>query len=259
LVNLIVFTAGVAMGLVKDTAAHWDATHPDLTVSMKPGGSVDLVRDVAAGAECDLLISADDSIIKDMLMPAYADSYTIFAGNKMVIAATDGYTISSDDWKEKLLAEDATFFHFNPYGDPGGYRAVMSILLADKYEEGLTDKLMNHPGHLGMDPSTGMRNAPPFKYMFGYYSGPASRGMSFAELPAVMDLSDDDLADVYATAKFPVDDDHTVTGTPIAHALTIPLASEKKAAAEEFAQMILDTDLAGYHFLPRYAEIQWHY
>ena len=247
--RLHVFCAGVSMKLVQETAKKWDTLHPELPVVVTPGGSVDLIRDCLAGDPCDVLISADDAIIRTMMMPEHADGCRIWAGNKMVVA---GEGITSENWEEKLLAPDATFKHHNPYGDPGGYRAVMTMLLADEYKPGLADRLMNHPGHIGMEKNAGpFGNMKEAKYEFMYYSGAKASGKNYAELPAVMDLSDPALAAAYAKVCFSVDDDNTVTATPIAHALTIPKTAVHKEAAKEFAGMFLAIDKASAGFLPR--------
>jgi ABC-type molybdate transport system substrate-binding protein len=248
--ELKVFSAGVAMGVAKDTAEKWNSTHPEFPVKLTFGGSVDLIRRVLAGEDCDILILADNTIIENMMMPDVTGGYVIFAANKMVIAATPGNSIDSDNWREKLLAPDAKFMHMNPYGDPGGYRAVLAMLLADKVEEGLSEKLMNHPGHIGMDPTLTRENMPPFNYMFTYYSGAKKRGMVFAELPAIMDLSDEALNDVYSSVSFAVDEEHTVKGSAIFHALTIPYAAKNPVQAKEFADQFLASDFNAYGFSP---------
>ena len=247
--RLHVFCAGVSMKLVKETAEKWNALHPELPAVVTPGGSVDLIRDCIAGEPCDVLISADDAIIRSMMMPKYADGYRIWAGNKMVVI---GEGINAGNWEEKLLAPDATFKHHNPYGDPGGYRAVMAMLLADMYKPGLTDRLMNHPGHIGMEKNPGLFSfLKEAKYEFMYYSGAKLSGENYAELPAVMDLSDPALADTYARVSFSIDDENTVTAEPIAHALTIPKTAVHKEAAKEFAGMFMAIDKTAAGFLPR--------
>lgn len=247
--RLNILCAGVSMRLVQATAEKWNEIHPELPAIVTPGGSVDLIRDCIGGEPCDLLISADDAIIHSMMLPEYADGYRIWAGNKMVVVGED---INAGNWEEKLLAEDATFKHHNPYGDPGGYRAVMAMLLADFYKPGLTDRLMNHPGHIGMEKDPGpFGNLKPAKYEFMYYSGAKMSGRNFAELPAIMDLSDPALAGEYARVSFAVDDKNSVTATPIAHALTIPRTALHKEAAKEFAGMFLAIDKEAEGFLPR--------
>jgi len=248
--RLHILSAGVALNLAREAAEKWNDLHPELPAIVTPGGSVDLIRECIAGDDpCDVLISADDSIIRTMMTPKYAEGYRIWAGNKMVVTGGD---INSGNWEEKLLAPDATFKHQNPYGDPGGYRAVMAMLLADKYKPGLSERLMKHPGHIGMEKNPGpFGNLKEAKYEFGYYSGAKSRGLNFAELPAVMDLSDPKLADTYSTVSFAVDENNTVIATPIAHALTIPNASAHREAAKEFAKLFLALDKEKAGFPPR--------
>ena len=248
--TLQIFTAGVTMGVAKKAVQRWNLDHPERQAELIPGHSVDLLRRIIAGERCDVLISADDAIIDSMLMPQYAKGYRIFAGNRMVVA---GEGINSENWIEKLTDPKATFVHNNPYGDPGGYRAVMAILLADKVQPGLTDKLMNHPGHIGMDKNADHRpgEGPEADYTFTYGSGAASRGLDYAVLPVVMDLSDEALADVYGKVSFAVDEQNTVAGTPISHALTIPAGALYPAEAKEFCKLFLKTDFAAAHFIEK--------
>lgn len=256
--ELKIFSAGVAGQLAAKTVEAWNARHPQTPAALTRGGSVDGIRRLLKGEEFDLLILADDGIIQSMMMPKYTDGYYIFAGNKMVVAAAEGREINSENWPEKLLAPEAKFMHMNPYGDPGGYRAVMAILLADQVQPGLSQKLMDHPGHIGMDPNLPAGERPKFDYMFTYYTAAKGRGMVFAELPREMDLSDDSLAELYATAEFQVDDDNRVKGSPIAHALTIPLAAKNRKLALEFADSFLANDFAAAHFSPRGRAVgQW--
>lgn len=247
--RLHIFCAGVSAKLVRAIADKWNEIHPELPAIVTSRGSVDLVRACISGKTCDLLISADDVIISSMMLPEYADGYRIWAGNKMVVLGED---ITAENWEEKLLAEDATFKHSSPYADPGGYRAVMAMLLADSYKPGLTDRLINHPGHIGMDKdSDSFSDLRQAKYKFMYYSGAKMSGENFAELPTIMDLSDPSLAEEYAKVSFAVDDKNIVTATPIAHAFTIPKATLHKEAAKEFAKMFLAIDKEAEGFLSR--------
>ncbi len=250
--TLQILTAGVVSSITKEMVQHWNLKHPELQAEMHVGGSVDLIRRVVAGERCDVLILADDTNIPDMLMPKWVDGYTIFAGNSMVITATPGNDINSQNWKEKLLAPDAVFGHKNPYGDPGGYRAVMAMLLADQVETGLSDQLMNHPGHIGMDPHLTPKELPQPQYEFGYRSGAVVSGKPFAELPSCMNLSDPAQKENYAKVSFSVDETNTVVGAPIAHALTIPKTAQFPEAARAFAKQFLSVDFASRGFLPRH-------
>ena len=251
--TLNIFSAGVAKKVVSATIEKWNALHPELPAALTVGGSVDLIRRSLSGDPCDLLILADDKIIDSMMMPEKAVGYIIWAGNRMVIAANPGYDISSENWKEKILAPDATFDHHDPYADPGGYRSIMSMLLADKVEPGLSDKLLSHPGHFGMpeDPS----DMHEIKYCFDYYTRALDRNAPIAKLPAIMDLSRDELAGIYAEVGFDLDTETRIPATPINHALTIPSAAEHHNSAKEFAKLFMDIDFPSYGFIPRHAVI----
>ena len=251
--TLNIFSAGVARKVVNDTITKFKDNNPQLDINLTVDGSVDLIRRCLKGEPCDLLILADDKIIDKMMIPDAATGYIVFAGNRMVVAANEGYEINTDNWKEKLLASDATFDHHNPYADPGGYRSVMSMLLADSIDPGLSEKLLNHPGHFGMgnDPE----NMPEIKYCFDYYTRAAGRGAMIAELPEIMNLSSDDLADEYAQVNFAVDENNTITATPINHALTIPATAQNPVESKKFAALFLKSDFESYGFVKRYSTV----
>ena len=195
------------------------------------------------------LVKETDAIIRSMMVPEFTDGYRIWADNKMVII---GDEINNENWEAKLLAEDAAFKHNDPYGDPGGYRAIMALLLADKFKAGLTELLMDHPGNISMEKSTGpFGNLKPAKYHFMYRSGAIASDKNFAELPDIMNLSNPALTEEYSQVNFAVDEKNTAIATPIAHALTIPGAALHKEQAKEFARMFLEIDKESQGFIPR--------
>ena len=249
--RLQIFTAGVAKDIIQNIVKIWNEQHPQLQADMYSDGSVNLIRKIQNGDPCDVAVIADNTIIESMLMPRLAAGYIIFAGNKMVISAKGSKQITSENWKDVLLAPDTKFAHKNPYADPGGYRGLMALMLADQVEEGLGQKLLEHPGHIGMDPSLTLSTLPPHDFLFEYYSGAASRGAVFAELPAVMDQSDPALAEKYAKVSFAVDAGSSVVCTPSAHAVTILSTSKHQEAAKQFVKLFLETDFSSHNFVER--------
>lgn len=248
--KLIIFTAGVMMGLVKQKAEEWNVLHPDVLAVVYPGGSVDLASRILNGERCDILITADAENIPQMLMPEYASGYQIFSGNAMVILAAPGRDISSDNWKEKMLDPDAKFLHLDPYGDPVGYRAVMAMKLADYAEPGLGEKLMNHPGHLGMDKKVhlNMKQLPEHDYMITYRSAAVKQERPYAELPDEMNLSQERLRKLYEKASFEIAPGRTVSGAPILHAGTILKNCPHQKEARLFWEQFLETDFTAHGF-----------
>jgi molybdate/tungstate transport system substrate-binding protein len=252
--KLNIYCAGVALEAASLAADKWNIEPKNVPVQVTKGGSVDGIRRFLAGEPYDILILADDLIIELMLRPKLVLGYEVFAGNKMVLAANPdkpNLSINSQDWVEKVLAPQTRLYHFDPHGDPGGYRAVLSMMLADQYQPGLTDKLLNHPGRIVQKFNPKSEAKPDFDYFFVYYSMAKSRGLKFAELPPLMDLSMDKYASIYAKAKFKIDEKNTVTGTPIAHALAIPAATKNLVLAQKFSRLFLASDFLAFNFIHR--------
>ncbi len=245
--ELHILHAGCVSKQMKDSAARFKQNHPDVDVILKPGGSVDCIRRLMANERCDLIVLADDAIIQSMMMPDYADGYLVFAGNSMaVMAAKEGATISEQTWKQTLLDPNTTFGHFDPSGDPGGYRAVMACMLADNFEPGLSQKLLEHPGRIVL--KTGQEPRP--QYMFTYLSGARNSGKPYANLPDEMNLSCEELNSLYQTVEFDLGESR-VCGSAISHALAIPFASQNQALAKEFVREFLKTDFAQEGFIAK--------
>jgi ABC-type molybdate transport system substrate-binding protein len=250
---LTILSAGVAGQLVSDVVQRWNVVHPDNPAEFQRGYTVDLARKIIAGEACDFFVSADDTVITAMLIPRYTDECTVFARNRMVLACArpEAEVITKDNWKEKLSSPNTRFAHYNPYTDPGGYRGLMGILLADKVEPGLTDKLMNHPGHIGMDKNLGKDNMPLHDYIFTYYSSAVASGLPFAELPEVINFGNPELESVYNSVCFDSQiggGTFTVKGTYIRHACAILKSGAYLDSAREFKKLFMESDFSGYDY-----------
>ncbi|MDR1608827.1 MAG: substrate-binding domain-containing protein [Deltaproteobacteria bacterium] len=255
--TLKIFTAGVAMGVASQTVDQWNAAHPDSLAQLDKGGSVIGAQKQLSGENFDVLILADDSLFSTMLA-SEVDGYVVFAGNRMVVIATEGRSIDSSDWEDKLTDPQTVFAHFDPKADPGGYRAILSMSLADHYRKGLAQKLLEHPGRLLLDKPGPPGTGPKFDYIFGYGSMAKAKGLIHAQLPEVMDLSQDHLADLYATAHFLIDEKTVIHGSPIAHALAIPKKTARPDLAYEFSKLFLAHDFGALGFCPRAKTVgQW--
>lgn len=248
--NLYILSAGCVLHQVSSTVDQFNATHDDIQAVYSSGGSVKCIQSLKNGEPCDLLISADYALFESMLMPQWADSYYIFAGNSMVLVpSTPGLHINSENWKDVLVNPKTTFGHYDPHIDPGGYRAVMACMLADSVEMGLAKRLLEHPGRIILASSKSEKP----DVMFGYRSASLSKGTQFADLPESINLALPAFNKHYTTAVFDIDNDgkNTVHGSAIGHALTIPFTSKNPKAALQFAELFLENDFASQGFLPR--------
>ncbi|MBQ2697202.1 MAG: methyltransferase domain-containing protein, partial [Clostridia bacterium] len=237
------------------SVTRFEAENNGMVCELEMGGSTGGVKKLLEGEKYDVMILADASNVEQMMMPEYADGYFVWGGNEMVVM---GKGITSENWKEKLLDPAAQLKHMNPFNDPGGYRSVMALQLADQVEPGLADKLLHHPNYKGLDRAQyqGPRKRPaPGEeeegvYRIGYRSMPVATGQDFAALPAQMNLGDPAYESVYQQASFEVDGGETVRGTTILHAIVIPKNAENPEGAAEFARLFLANRFVMHGFTP---------
>jgi len=216
----------------------------DISIHATHSGSVDCVRRLIAGEPCDLIVLADAELIGTMLMPTHADGFYVFAGNSIAIMATsDEATINAGNWIETLLHPLATFGHYDPFFDPGGYRAVMACMLADHVEPGLSKKLLEHPGRMVVVPGS----IPVPQFIFTYLSSAQKSGKPFVILPEEMSLSNDEMNSLYREAVIDLGESK-IYGSPISLALTIPFTARNKELAQKFARKFIQSDFASEGF-----------
>ena len=240
--TLHVLHAGSVTQPINDTITRFK--RDNIAIHATHSGSVDCVRRLIAGEPCDLIVLADAELIATMLIPTHADGFYVFAGNSIAIMETsDEATINAGNWKETLLHPLATFGHYDPFFDPGGYRAVMACMLADHVEPGLSKKLLEHPGRMIVTP--GSKPLPQF--LFTYLSSAQKSGKPFSKLPDEMALSKDELNPLYREAVFDLGESK-VYGSAISLALAIPFTARNKELAKKFAQEFIQSDFASEGF-----------
>ena len=246
--TLHVLHAGVVGPQIKETKERFQNRFPQVEVNACAAGSVDCARRALAGEPCDLLILADYRLIELLLCPQLCDSYRIFAGNRMILQATHGGDkLDKSNWLSILNDPGTKLGHFDPQADPGGYRALFCLQLADYVQPGLGRRLLESKNRRVVDHA----HVSEVDYLIYYYTAAKREEKPFVELPELMDLSSDDLANIYATAQVELADGKTVRGTPISHALTIPKSAKEPEVARDFVDEFLRCDFVAAGFLPR--------
>jgi molybdate/tungstate transport system substrate-binding protein len=275
---LKVFCAGSLTLPFEDIKAGFEADHKNVEVQLEPGGSVTCVQKITeVGEECDVLASADYSLIPNMMMTSdsnYTNWYIIFAVNRMTIAYTDesryADEINSTNWYQILRRSDVKWGFSNPNMDPCGYRSPMVIQLAE-FEYGddmIFEDLIEANSDITVSESNGvyvidanMTDLNPnterlmireksvdlvafvqeggLDYAFEYSSVAKQHGLEYLELPVTIDLSSADYEDLYKTVKIEKTTT-TSTGAPIVYGLTIPNNAPNPTLAEEFVKYIID-------------------
>jgi len=275
---LKVFCAGSLTLPFEDIKAQFEADHTNVEVQLEPGGSVDRVQKITElGEECDVLASADYTLIPSMMMTSdsnYTDWYIIFAVNRMTIAYTNNSRyadeINSTNWYQILRRSDVKWGFSDPNMDPCGYRSPMVIQLAEfEYGDDLIfEDLIEANSDITVSEVNGtyiidanMTDLNPntarlmireksvdlvtfvqeggLDYAFEYSSVAKQHGLVYLELPETIDLSSVDYKDLYKTVR--IRKTTTIsTGGPIVYGLTIPNNAPNPTLAAEFVKYIIN-------------------
>lgn len=126
----------------------YEKVRPDVNVEIEGHGSIQVIRQVTElGDKADLLMVADYSLIPLMMYNStesesnqtFADWYIRFASNKIVLAYTDSSKyaneVNATNWFSILQKPNVVFGFPNPMIDALGYRALMTMQLAETYYE----------------------------------------------------------------------------------------------------------------------------
>jgi molybdate/tungstate transport system substrate-binding protein len=275
---LKIFCAGSLTLPFEDIKTQFETDHTNVEVQLEPGGSVTRVQKITElGEECDVLASADYTLIPSMMMTSdsnYTDWYIIFAVNRMTIAYTDNSRyadeINSTNWYQILRKPDVKWGFSDPNLDPCGYRSPMVIQLAE-FEYGdnmIFEDLIEADSNITVSEADGtytidanMTDLNPnterlmireksvdlvtfvqeggLDYAFEYSSVAKQHGLKFLELPESIDLSSEDYEDLYKTVKIKKTTT-TSTGKPIVYGLTIPKNAPNPTLAAEFIKYIIN-------------------
>jgi molybdate/tungstate transport system substrate-binding protein len=257
--ELIVFHAGSLATPFKQIAEAFGKRHPETTILLESAGSLTNARKITdLGRECDVLAVADYRIIDDLLIPQYADWTIHFADNEIVVAYGGGSRrseeLNADNWYEILLDEEVRFGRSDPASDPGGYRSIFVVKLAEAYYEapGLAEKLLAKNREYIRPKSTdllALLETGNIDYAILYRSVATQHGLSSLILPDALNLRNPDYADCYATVSTELpgrDPGSSVTkrGEPIVYGITIPKVAPNPAVADVFVAFLLEEGLA---------------
>ena len=277
--ELVVFHAGSLTKVVEDVGEALSEAY-GIQVVNEPSGSVDAVRKVTdIGRSCDVLMSADYRLIRDMMLEGgYADWVLVFASNEMVVAYTNNSLyadeINSENWLEILLRDDVRVGFSDPNRDPCGYRAVMVFALASIHygTDGPLEMLEEHAAithtdngtcllmdATGIDPDSvkifvreksvdlvSLLEAGVLDYAFEYKNVALTKGLNFVELPDEVNLANPKLDDWYSRVAVKIvgagNVVQTLSASSIAYGLTIPNCVVHRRDAVRFVEFLLSDE-----------------
>lgn len=271
---LTVYHAGSLTAAFQSVEAAFIREYPGVQVADKAFGSVDMARRVTSGGEsADVFATADYANIDSMLKPRYA-AYTIrfaqggivlmysadnpnpAAGVKEIADPRITYDPNANppsipnvtaNWYTYLTRPGVRIGGADPAADPGGYRAVMIMQLAEAHyrQPGLSQRMRDH---YAITSGARMQS---YDYRFIYESSALAVArqdptVRLARLPAEVALSDSARNEFYRKAVvtipglFEADPPMRVEGTRVTWGITILNAARNRANAIAFLAFLLN-------------------
>ncbi len=255
--QLIIFHAGSLSVPFKQMKKQFEKENPGTEILLEAAGSVKCARKIIdLKKECDIMLSADYTIIDKMLIPEYAEWNIQFATNEMCIVYHEeskySNQINSENWYEILLKDDVIFGRSDPNSDPCGYRAILTAQLAEDYYNypGLTEKIRNknqeyiRPKEVDL---LALLESNTIDYIFLYRSVAKQHQLKYLILPDSINLKTPKLNSYYKTTSTDIlgkEPGTTITqhGQAMVYGLTILKNAPNKNLAIKFIDFVLSAD-----------------
>lgn len=247
----------------------FEKKYPQYDVVREAAGSRECARKITeVGRPADVMASADYEVIDNLLIPDYAKFNARFAVNEMVLAYTEksrySHEITASNWPDILLRKGVKSGHSNPNLDPCGYRAVLTVKLAEDFyrKPGFCKKLLGY----GESYQNGEENrrriivrpketdllalleVGALDYFFIYRSVASQHHLKFIELPPQINLGRAEFKENYRKAEFKITGKTpgayiTKHGSPMVYGITVVEHGSKlprnRSGAVAFVKFVL--------------------
>lgn len=252
--KLTIFHAGSLAKPFKAIKKAFEKENPNVKVLLEASGSRACARKITDQKKiADIMASADESVIRSLLMPKYTSWGINFVTNEMAIMYNKdskySNEINSDNWYEILLRPNVNYGHSDPNLDPCGYRTILTWQLAEIFynEKGLFEKLNNMPKR-NIRPKEvdllAMLDAGELDYLFIYRSVAKQHHGKFIELPQKINLGSFEFKEFYKNASIQISGKKpgsfiTKKGAPMVYGITILNNAANKSDAVKFLDFLL--------------------
>ncbi|MBN1632158.1 MAG: tungstate ABC transporter substrate-binding protein WtpA [Thermoleophilia bacterium] len=269
----------------------FEAAHPEIDVNMEGHGSIQAVRIVGdLHEQADVVITADYRLIPMLLYVTedpdagrpYADWSIMFATNEMALAYTPDSAfadeVTDQNWFEVINREGVRLGISDPRIDANGYRALMTVKLAEDYYDrpdlfsqtfggvfrvpiraikGDAGTLISVPevletksgSHVVLRPYSvnllPLLESGDIDYAFEYESVVTQHGLQYVSLPPEIHLGDDAYGSTYDAVTVKLDFQRFASvkpefaGEPIRYGATIPSNARDPEASELLLAFLL--------------------
>jgi len=253
--TILIYHAGSLSIPVKQISTAFRHEHPDIKILTEAAGSVACARKITdLNRPCDLILSADYTVIDNFLIPEFADWNIKFASNEMVIAYKQDLKkaeeINENNWMDILPEDNIRFGRSDPNSDPCGYRTVLILKLSESIykKPGLAENILAKNQRFIRPKETdliALLETQTIDYIFIYRSVAVQHNLKYLLLPDSINLKKPELSDWYG--KFSVEingkepgEKTTLNGEPMVYGLSIPHNAPNKELAIIFTSFLLD-------------------
>jgi len=253
--KLVVFHAGSLAIPFKEMKERFVSHHPDVEIFLEAAGSRTCARKITdLKRPCDVMASADYTVIESLLIPDYADWNISFATNEMAIMyrpeSKFSKEITPDNWYRILLRDGVEYGHSDPNSDPCGYRTMLVWQLAERYYgvQSLYQQLIDHCPPKNIRPKEtdliAILEAGQIDYLFIYRSVCEQHQMPFVALPKHINLQSVRFEAFYKEAKIKISGKKPGTsiekaGKPMVYGITIPKNAPNRDMAVQFVAFVV--------------------
>jgi molybdate/tungstate transport system substrate-binding protein len=254
--KLVMFHAGSLSVPLAAMEKAFEAKYPKVDLLREGSGSQAAARKVSELKKpCDIMASADYTVIDKLLIPEYADWNIRFATNQLVLCYTNqskfAQEVNADNWYNILQRKGVVWGHSDPNLDPCGYRSLMVMQLAEKYYNapGLYDKMIANRPKENIRPKSveliSLLQTGNMDYAWEYLSVAVQHGLRYIVLPDQINLGDYTHDKFYGNAVVKVTGKKPGTymdmkGGSITYGIALIKSAPNKEAAIAFLKYMLD-------------------
>jgi len=254
--KVIIFNAGSLTMPLAQMEKEFEAKYPGVDVLREAGGSQQCARKIIdLKKPCDIMASADYTVIDKLLIPNDADWNIRFATNQLVLCYTDkskyAGEVNDKNWYEILARKGVIWGHSEPNLDPCGYRALMVLQLAEKYykQPGLYERLIGNRPKENIRPKSvelvSLLQTGNMDYAWEYLSVAVQHELKFLELPDQINLGNYQFDTFYSKAVVKVTGKKPGTfmdmkGGSVTYGITMIKDAPNREAAIAFLKYMLD-------------------
>lgn len=258
--TLVVFHAASLGGPLREIVTEFEAAHPGTRVLLESSGSLTAARKISdLGRACDVIVSADYTLIDRFLIPDHADWNLIFAGTEMCLAysekAGDAPESIEEDWMQWLRRPDVSLSLCDPDSAPCGYRAMQVLRLAERTAgvEGAADTILKRSArYVRPDESEvlALLQSNAVDAVLIYRASALQHDLPYLRLPDEVNLGNPEFEERYASVSAEIAGDTpgstvTIPGRAILYGITAPNKGANPDAAQAFVTFLLGEDRGG--------------